>query len=130
MGANQNRLTESVEVFTTTFQNKVFASTSCILFLNKLDIFEAKVGKSPIAKFHPDYTEFKASQGAKGDDKTIGKEYIYSLYNNAFRSCSENSRRSLYSHYTTATDTNNISVVFSAVNDTIVQINLQTYGLM
>jgi len=132
--ANQNRLTESVEVFTTTFSNKVFAETNCILFLNKLDLFETKVETSPIEKYHEDFLVFKKENA--DDDKSnvdLGKQYICALYENAFKAGTDDDKeksREIYSHYTTATDTNNIRIVFGVVNDFIVQFNLQQYGLI
>lgn len=132
--ANQNRLTESVEVFTTTFSNKVFAETNCILFLNKLDLFETKVQTSPISKYHDEYEGFAAAHPEKDDLVVVGKEFICSLYENAFKNgtneANSDKTRNIYSHYTTATDTNNIKLVFGVVNDFIVQINLQQYGLI
>jgi len=130
--ANQNRLTESVEVFTTTFSNKVFGETNCILFLNKLDLFEAKIKNSPISKYHEGYEAFAAASEEKEESK-VGREYICSLYEDAFKAgTNEDSdkTRNIYSHYTTATDTDNIKLVFGVVNDFIVQINLQQYGLI
>lgn len=131
--ANQNRLTESVEVFTTTFSNKVFSETNCILFLNKLDLFETKIKTSPISQFHESYEEFAAVHSEKDDPVVVGKEYICSLYEDAFKAGTNDDSekmRNIYSHYTTATDTNNIKLVFGVVNDFIVQINLQQYGLI
>lgn len=131
--ANQNRLTESVDVFTNTFTNKVFAETNCILFLNKLDLFQAKVQTSPISNYHEEYEGYASEQGESKDDVTIGKEFICSLYENAFKrgtSMDTEKTRNIYTHYTTATDTNNIKLVFGVVNDFIVQLNLQQYGLI
>lgn len=125
--ANQNRLLESVDVFKQTFTSyQVFSKTNCILFLNKLDLFEQKLKTSPLSKFHPDF------QG-DASDPDAAKEYIYGLYEDAFRPANEagaDESRQLYKHYTTATDTNNIKVVFGIVNDIIVQINLHQCGLI
>lgn len=127
--ANQNRLTESVDVFHKTFGSlQVFSKTNCILFLNKLDLFEQKMQVTSLKKYHPEY------EGADGDAEA-GKEFIFSLYEKAFKPASpdqggEENGRQLYKHYTTATDTNNIKVVFNVVNDIIVQINLHQCGLI
>jgi GTPase SAR1 family protein len=125
--ANQNRLSESVEVFKSTFQTvQVFAKTNCILFLNKQDLFEKKMATSSLKKYHPEYT------GEDGDVQA-GGDYIYSLYEKAFKNPDEpdgESSRTLYRHFTTATDTGNIEVVFNVVNDLIVQINLHQCGLI
>lgn len=132
--ANQNRLTESVELFGSTFSNKVFARTNCILFLNKLDLFEKKIKSSPISKYHEEYDAFARENGGNDkDDVTMGKEFISSLYLEAFKTGmndDDDSARKLYTHYTTATDTDNIKLVFRIVNDFIVEINLQQCGLI
>lgn len=124
--ANMNRLVESVDLFTQTFTTfQVFSKTNCILFLNKCDLFEKKMASSSLKKFQPDY------DGADGDIEA-GKEYIYGLYEKAFKMPGESDEgaRTLYKHFTTATDTNNIKIVFSVVNDIIVQINLHQCGLI
>jgi len=38
--------------------------------------------------------------------------------------------KTIYSHFTTATDTENIRFVFAAVKDTILQLNLKEYNLV
>jgi len=38
--------------------------------------------------------------------------------------------KTIYSHYTQATDTENIRFVFAAVKDTILQLNLKEYNLV
>jgi len=125
--ATQNRLNESVDVFKQTFSSyQVFTKTNCILFLNKLDLFETKIKTSPISKCHPDY------DGPEGDAEA-GKEFINKLFETAFKPTGEgqeDNSRQLYKHFTTATDTNNIKVVFNVVNDIIVQINLHQCGLI
>lgn len=49
--------------------------------------------------------------------------------------CSHNSlnqsdSKTIYSHFTCATDTNQIKFVISAVNDVIIQVNLKSCGLL
>ena len=38
--------------------------------------------------------------------------------------------KTIYSHFTCATDTENIRYVFAAVRDTILKINLEIYNLL
>lgn len=42
----------------------------------------------------------------------------------------ENPKKLLYTHFTCATDTNNIVVVFKAVKDIVLRQGLQTMGIM
>ena len=47
---------ESLKLFDSICNNKWFTDTSIILFLNKKDIFEEKIKKSPLTICFPDYT--------------------------------------------------------------------------
>lgn len=58
----QNRMHESLKLFDSICNNKWFKDTSIILFLNKKDIFEEKIKKSPLTLCFPDYT----GKGGKG----------------------------------------------------------------
>lgn len=47
---------ESMQLFTTICTNQWFIETSIILFLNKRDLFEEKITKSPLTICFPEYT--------------------------------------------------------------------------
>lgn len=47
---------ESLKLFDSICNNKWFTETSIILFLNKKDIFEEKIKKSPLTICFPEYT--------------------------------------------------------------------------
>ncbi|XP_064885009.1 guanine nucleotide-binding protein G(o) subunit alpha isoform X3 [Columba livia] len=51
-----NRMHESLKLFDSICNNKWFTETSIILFLNKKDIFEEKIKKSPLTICFPEYT--------------------------------------------------------------------------
>uniref|UniRef100_A0A2K5C1A6 G protein subunit alpha o1 n=1 Tax=Aotus nancymaae TaxID=37293 RepID=A0A2K5C1A6_AOTNA len=51
-----NRMHESLKLFDSICNNKWFTDTSIILFLNKKDIFEEKIKKSPLTICFPEYT--------------------------------------------------------------------------
>jgi len=51
-----NRMHESLKLFDSICNNKWFTDTSVILFLNKKDIFEEKIKKSPLTICFPEYT--------------------------------------------------------------------------
>lgn len=53
---NQNRMQESLKLFDSICNNKWFTDTSIILFLNKKDLFEEKIKKSPLTICFPEYT--------------------------------------------------------------------------
>jgi hypothetical protein len=51
----QNRMQESLKLFDSICNNKWFTDTSIILFLNKKDLFEEKIKKSPLTICFPEY---------------------------------------------------------------------------
>jgi hypothetical protein len=54
---------ESLKLFDSICNNKWFTDTSVILFLNKKDIFEEKIKKSPLTICFPEYTGKDPSLG-------------------------------------------------------------------
>ncbi|KAI9282295.1 guanine nucleotide binding protein, alpha subunit [Sporodiniella umbellata] len=51
----QNRLLESLTLFESIVNSRWFVTTTIILFLNKMDIFEEKIKRVPMEKYFPDY---------------------------------------------------------------------------
>lgn len=51
----QNRMQESLKLFDSICNNKWFGDTSIILFLNKKDLFEEKILRSPLTICFPEY---------------------------------------------------------------------------
>ncbi|KAL3311371.1 hypothetical protein Ciccas_010046 [Cichlidogyrus casuarinus] len=116
--ATTNRMHESLRLFDSICNSQWFISTSMILFLNKRDLFEEKIQRSPITVCFPEYS------GPMQYDDT--SEYI----KNKFENLNKNkSKKTIYTHFTCATDTNNIQVVFDAVIDVIIKNNLRDCGL-
>uniref|UniRef100_A0A7N6AIF7 Guanine nucleotide binding protein (G protein), alpha activating activity polypeptide O, a n=1 Tax=Anabas testudineus TaxID=64144 RepID=A0A7N6AIF7_ANATE len=112
-----NRMHESLKLFDSICNNKWFKDTSIILFLNKKDLFEKKITKSPLSICFPEYT---------GPDTYLeGIAQIKSQYESKNKSLN----KEVYSHVTCATDTNNIQFVFDAVTDVIIANNLRGCGL-
>nr|CAD7593434.1 unnamed protein product [Timema genevievae] len=56
-----NRMIESMKLFDSICNSKWFVETSIILFLNKKDLFEEKIVKSPLTICFPEYTDYLAS---------------------------------------------------------------------
>lgn len=52
----QNRMHESMKLFDSICNNKWFTDTSIILFLNKKDLFEEKIKRSPLTICYPEYS--------------------------------------------------------------------------
>ena len=117
-----NRLEESCALFKIIVENPLFMDTSFLLFLNKTDILDEKIKYSPLASHFPDYT------GPENDGEAA-REFILNLYVETFEKM-RNKNRSLYHHFTCATDTDNIRFVFAAVKDIILQSYLVRYNLV
>jgi len=113
-----NRMHESLKLFKEISNTKWFVNTAMILFLNKADLFKEKIRKVDLTVAFPDYTGGKNYEAAS--------EYI----KKAFLAQTENPKKAVYSHFTCATDTQNVSVVFNAVKDIILNDTLTEAGMM
>ncbi|XP_007435175.1 guanine nucleotide-binding protein subunit alpha-14 isoform X1 [Python bivittatus] len=113
---NENRLEESKALFKTVITYPWFQNSSVILFLNKKDLLEEKIMYSHLITYFPQFP------GPKQDVKAAG-EFILQLYKD------QNSDKDIYTHFTCATDTENIRFVFAAVKDTILNLNLKEFNL-
>lgn len=113
----QNRMMESLVLFDSVVNSRWFMRTSIILFLNKVDLFRAKLPKSPLSEYFPDYTG--------GNDVNRAAKYLLWRFNQVNRA-----HLNLYPHLTQATDTSNIRLVFAAVKETILQNALRDSGIL
>ncbi|KAG9041835.1 Guanine nucleotide-binding protein alpha-2 subunit [Tulasnella sp. UAMH 9824] len=113
----QNRMAESLVLFESVINSRWFLRTSIILFLNKIDVFKAKLPKVPLERYFPEYTG--------GPDINKAAKYILWRFTQANRA-----RLSVYPHLTQATDTSNIRLVFAAVKETILQNALRDSGIL
>lgn len=114
-----NRMVESLKLFDSICNSKWFLETSIILFLNKKDLFEEKIQKSPLSMGFPDYT------GGNTYDET--SSFIQQKFENLNK---RKDQKKIYTHFTCATDTSNIEFVFDAVTDVIIKNNLSSCGLL
>ncbi|XP_067087123.1 guanine nucleotide-binding protein subunit alpha-14-like [Osmerus mordax] len=116
---NENRMEESKALFKTIISYPWFQKSSVILFLNKTDILEEKIVYSHLANYFPEYT------GPRSDPKPA-REFILKMYQDQ----NPDREKTVYSHFTCATDTENIRFVFVAVKDTILRHNLREFNLV
>lgn len=108
---------ESMKLFESICNNQWFKDTSIILFLNKKDLFKEKIRISPLTICFPEY------QGSNTYEEA--SRYIETVFHGLNKSVG----KEIYSHFTCATDTENIKFVFNSVADTIIKINLRNCGL-
>ncbi|KAL3051721.1 hypothetical protein OYC64_001870 [Pagothenia borchgrevinki] len=110
-----NRLRESLDIFETIVNNRVFISVSIILFLNKTDLLEEKVKSVALKDYFPEYT---------GQEHNLPDVQAFMV--ECFRAKRRDATvKPLYHHFTTAINTENIRLVFRDVKDTILHDNLK-----
>lgn len=109
---------EALTLFDSICNSRWFVKTSIILFLNKIDIFKEKLPKQALSETFPDFNGPETYEAA-GD-------YIL----NRFVSLNQSDSKQIYTHFTCATDTQQIRFVMAAVNDIIIQNNLREGGLL
>jgi len=112
-----NRLDEALGLFKDTLKSKWLSKCHTILFLNKRDLFQEKIKKTPMKTHFADY------EG--GDNYELAVEYI----KNQFLAQNENKEIRIFVHVTCATDQNNVSFTFAAVSDILVSESLKRSGL-
>ncbi|KAL1230084.1 Guanine nucleotide-binding protein G(q) subunit alpha [Trichinella pseudospiralis] len=116
---NENRMEESKALFRTIITYPWFQNSSVILFLNKKDLLEEKIMTSHLVDYFPEYD-------GPPRDAIAAREFILKT----FVDLNPDADKIIYSHFTCATDTENIRFVFAAVRDTILQHNLKEYNLV
>ncbi|XP_041820476.1 guanine nucleotide binding protein (G protein) alpha v1 isoform X3 [Chelmon rostratus] len=118
---SMNRLQESMKLFSAICNNVFFRSTSMILFMNKIDLFQDKILHSGrhLRLYLPQF------KGADCDVDSAAR-FIAAT----FVSLNSTPSKLIYHHFTTATDTSNIQVVFQVVMDTIIKENLEAVSLL
>jgi hypothetical protein len=92
------------------------------LFLNKRDLFEAKIKTNPIEQT-PAFSDYTGLDR----DFNAGVEYFVQKFLERNRGGDEHP---VYYHVTCATDTRNVKVVFDSCKDIILRNNLQNSGFM
>jgi len=112
-----NRLEEALNLFEEIVNCSWFSQTPLILFLNKKDLFELKLKRSPLSKFFSDWSG--------KDDPVSAAKFI----EEKFKTRNRNSSRTLYTHVTCATDTQNVLFVFKAFQEIFLNMRLAGSGL-
>lgn len=111
-----NRMEESMALLKTIITSNWFQESSVLLFLNKKDLMQEKIMHSHLDDYFPEY------YGPRKDFKAA-RDFILQM----FVDLNPDEDKTIYSHFTCATDTENIKFVSAAVKDTILQRNLSVY---
>jgi len=119
-----NRLRESLMLFKKIFANDTFDEACIVLFLNKCDLFTEMIKTRPLTKCFSDY---------KGGETEVEQyNYIKNLYEKrAVREIGDKKQaRQVFIHKTCATNTDQMRVIFDAVNQTVIHRMLVIAGLL
>ncbi|KAK8726246.1 hypothetical protein OTU49_010167 [Cherax quadricarinatus] len=145
-----NRLQESINIFRSMWNSRFLKYSGFIVFLNKQDILKEKVthGRTRIAEYFPEYNNYKLL--SKDRDSQENEEYLRArcFIRDKFIDISKQvvkregrrlapglqpqddwPARECYCHFTTATDTNNVRIVFEDVHNMIIMWNLSEIGV-
>jgi len=118
-----NQMQDAMQIWDGICNSQWFTKTALILFLNKTDLFQQKTKYSPISTFFPDF------EGPEGDF-AAGKEYFRQRFVRLSNKSNRQLNRDVYTHFTTATNTNLLKVVMTAVEDISLRHNLQQAALL
>ncbi|TPX74719.1 hypothetical protein CcCBS67573_g04014 [Chytriomyces confervae] len=117
--SSTNRMVESMNLFDSICNHPLFKMTEMIVFMNKIDLFKEKLEKTPISQYFPTY------QGPNTYEAC--SEYFASR----FIALNLFPEKSIYLHFTWATDTKQIKAVLAIVNHSILRfVSAFDVGLM
>lgn len=112
------RMAESLTTFENILGTSAFKECCIILFLNKSDLFHAKIDKWPITSCFENY------------NGPFTENDQYEHIKRAFESKNRVAGRKVHVHRTCATDTSHIKGIFKAVNQKIIDEALKRAGLI
>lgn len=116
-----NRMHEALKLFHEVCKSKWFTNTAMILFLNKSDIFKAKLDAGKSIK-----NAFEDYNGADSYDASI--DFLKTKFTDVIDPAT-NKPKEVYPHVTCATDTGQVRAVFESVKDYLLKQALARAGL-
>ncbi|KAL1924989.1 uncharacterized protein VTP21DRAFT_4643 [Calcarisporiella thermophila] len=124
-----NRMQESLTLFDSICNSRWFVNTNIVLFLNKTDLFREKLPRSPLNKYFPEYqvTAILYVAGWLGSNDF---DSACEFFLEKFVSLNQSETKQIYTHFTCATDTQQVTFVMNSVNDIVVQSSLRDCGLL
>ncbi|TNN30198.1 Guanine nucleotide-binding protein G(q) subunit alpha [Liparis tanakae] len=115
----ESRMQESLALFQTIVASGWFRGSSVLLFLNKRDVLEEKILLSHLGHYFPGY------DGPQRDARAA-QQFILEM----FVALSPDENGVIYSHFTCATDTDNVRFVFTAVKNHVFFSYVDSFRLM
>jgi guanine nucleotide-binding protein subunit alpha len=114
-----NRLKDAIQEFQKILSSKLLRNQLIILFLNKSDLFKAKISKSPLNKYFADY------EGTKGS-VTLGVNYIRKLF---LADIPKDRQDSIKCHVTCCTDSKQMKKIIADIVTFIANENLKSLDM-
>eukprot|EP01083_Nonionella_stella_P155719 503484_1 len=116
-----NSMVDTLQLFDKISNNLYFVKTSVILFLNKKDLFAEKLESGKAITLCPEFRDYD------GDAKSFedATDYVRDVFVRKSRS-----NKTIFTHLTCATDTENVDKVFNDVQQIIIENSLISAGLM
>ena len=108
---------EALVLFDSVINGRFFKNKPIILFLNKMDLFKDKLAVSPLSEHFPDF------KGASTDPIAAAGYFDHRFRE---RDRGRGSERQIYTHYTTAIDTELMEKTLNSVHSN--SIFLQNHG--
>ena len=125
------RTAEAIKLFAEICNSQWFARTLMILFLNKSDLFRAKLSEVP---FRVEGVRNDDFEGPHAMDDGVDFEDAVQAANayvlEKFLAVKRDEEKEVYNHVTCATDTKNVEIVFNACKDIILRLNLVESGFL
>ncbi|ACI65128.1 predicted protein [Phaeodactylum tricornutum CCAP 1055/1] len=117
-----NRMSEALELFRSVCNNRAFANTSIMLFLNKKDVFAEKIHYSDIVSQTP-FSDYPYPP------REFNSGVLYFI--EKFKECLiDDDFNDSFIHVTCATDTNNMEFVLDSTRTIIMTDNLRRSGFL
>ena len=108
---------DSMSLFDAVSNNVHLKKAPLILFLNKVDLFKKFLNLHPLNEHFPEYT------GGANVEEGL------SLISSKFANMNESATRSLYIHFTHATDTTSFKKLIGNITKIIIRNNLDMCGI-
>jgi len=118
----KNSMTDQLELFENICNEHAFEKTSMILFLNKKDLFDKKLGENKAITLCNDFSSYSGDATSFDETSAFVKA--------TFTSKNKSSDKNIFAHLTCATDQGNVSKVFNDVQHIIIENSLMSAGLM
>lgn len=146
-----NRLAESLKVFTEVWNSRFLLDSGFILFLNKQDVLQEKIAQGcKLEDYFPQFVDYHCSEELEESDpywkaRAFIRDLFLSVtkskksriqrmsttltFNDESEVSDKINSRTCYWHYTVATDTENIKLVFQDVHTMILLNNLKAISI-